>query len=184
MAPEFFYSDPHFGHANVTGYSNRPFADVDAMERELLERYSALVQPHHTVLWLGDCFFCSPEKAAEILGRLPGRKILCRGNHDRSASAMARIGFDLVVDSTTLNIAGRTVRACHYPYKGTPSAEVAPGADFPWPQRHKGEALLHGHTHSPTRRNGTQIHVGVDAWDYRPVSLAEVEALVAEAFGV
>ncbi len=184
MPPDFFISDPHFGHANVIGYSNRPFADVDEMDRELVARYQAVVQPHHTVLWLGDCFFCRPERAAEILAALPGRKILCRGNHDRSAAAMSRMGFDLVVDSVTLHIAGHTVRACHFPYKGTSTAEVAPDdAEHPWPTPRHGEVLLHGHTHSPHRRRDRQIHLGVDAWDYRPVALREVEALVREAFG-
>lgn len=183
VMPDFFYSDPHFGHANVLGYSNRPFADVDEMDRDLIARYQTVVRQDQTVLWLGDCFFCRPERAAEILAALPGRKILCRGNHDRSASSMARIGFELVTDTVTLNIAGRTCRANHYPYKGTPSAEVAPDAEHPWPQRHQGEVLIHGHTHSTKRRNGNQIHVGVDAWDYRPVALAEVEVLVRAVFG-
>ena len=48
------------------------------------------------------------------------------------------------------------------------------------PPRIKGEVLIHGHTHQPRRRDGNQIHVGVDAWDYAPVPLAAIEALIRE----
>ena len=41
-------------------------------------------------------------------------------------------------------------------------AEHRPKDDGSW--------LLHGHIHEKWRQNGRQINVGVDAWDFAPVS--------------
>ena len=49
-----------------------------------------------------------------------------------------------------------------------------------WPRNGKQEFLIHGHTHSTERRDGQAIHVGVDAWDYRPASFDEIVALMKE----
>lgn len=179
-----FYSDPHFGHDRVIEYSQRPFANADEMDARLIERYNASICPSDIVLWLGDCFFCDVARAAEIMSQLNGTKLLVRGNHDRSASAMARLGFAVVCDQLTLSIAGVKVIAAHYPYAGTPSPEDLQPArkqladQFPRPVRHKDQMLIHGHTHSRTRVFQGQIHVGVDAWDYRPAMYAEVAALI------
>ena len=43
----------------------------------------------------------------------------------------------------------------------------------------EGRWLLHGHTHIADQRiHGRQIHVGLDAWDLRPVPLGEIEDAV------
>lgn len=190
------YSDPHYGHANVIRYSQRPFDDAAHMDVFMLDAYRTSVREADTVIWLGDCFFMSFENAEALLRSLPGRKVLVRGNHDRSASRMAAMGFELVADrELRMHIAGRPVRLCHFPYAGTASAEddatsvgprgeetVAPYERYraQRPQRVKGEVLIHGHTHSRVRRNGNQIHVGVDAWGYRPVEMIDVERLIRE----
>lgn len=37
-----------------------------------------------------------------------------------------------------------------------------------------GLVLLHGHVHERWKVNGRQVNVGVDVWDYRPVSDAQI----------
>lgn len=184
MTVDHLYSDPHFGHGNVIKYCNRPFADVAEMNAELIRRYNETVGEHDVVLWLGDCFLGPIEFAQETLAQLNGRKLLVRGNHDGGLARMARIGFDIVTDSLTMHIAGRIVRVAHRPPKGVPSLEpeVAheDGAnDVPVPRRDQGVVYMHGHVHMPYRVQNNRVHVGVDAWDYRPASYAEVEALIA-----
>lgn len=185
MIPDWFTSDLHFGHANVIAYSNRPFSSVQEMNRELVRRYNSLVSPRDTVMFVGDVFFLSVEEAKTVLASMHGRKILVRGNHDKSAAAMARVGFDVVVDSATLELSGHTVRVSHYPYR----SQAHPGdfekvtkAGLEFPVRRPGEALIHGHKHSTNRREGRAVHVGVDAWDYYPASRYVVMELVREAF--
>lgn len=181
MLIHHFYSDPHFGHHNILEYSNRPFSDTKEMEEVFIERYNAHVSENDVVLWCGDCSYRLQE-LPEILSRMNGRKILIRGNHDKASGYMAKLGFDLVMDELVLHIGNRTCRVSHYPYAGT--SYIRGKKDERYldrrPQRQKGEVLIHGHTHSGKQRDGNMIHVGVDAWDYRPASFAEVAALVAE----
>lgn len=187
MLPQYFYSDPHWGHSNIIRYCSRPFKDVKEMNYELTRRYNEKVKPSDTVLWCGDCIFAKGDLGPhEILSGLNGHKILIKGNHDKSEAVMAEWGFDLVLTEAVLHIAGRTCRVSHFPYEDIEhSREGGEGARRDKyrelrPKRRKGEVLIHGHTHSPKKVQGNCIHVGVDAWDYAPVSMAEVEALVAK----
>ena len=179
-----FTSDPHYGHANIIAFCGRPFVDTLQMEATLIANYNQHVGASDTVLWVGDCFFCDEKAAAEILAQLNGHKILVRGNHDASAAKMARIGFDLVVDSLTMHLAGKIVRVHHYPYRlesrGDDNERIKQ-AGLKWPERQKDEWLIHGHIHSHEKQHGHAIHVGVDAWDFRPASLAEIEQLITGA---
>ena len=40
----YFTGDEHFGHKNAIKYCNRPFSDVDEMDREIIKR-------HNEVCW-------------------------------------------------------------------------------------------------------------------------------------
>lgn len=184
-----YWSDPHFNHYNVINYSRRPFQTLEEMNRELIRRYNQIVRPSDTCLWVGDCFFGPAEAAAEIMSQLNGRKALVRGNHDGPASRMAKLGFDLVVDRMTLNLAGHLVRVSHRPYAGMKSLEPRDTSKTTdqddtaviWQRNGSKELLIHGHTHSTRRREGMAIHVGVDAWDYAPATHEEIVALIREA---
>lgn len=158
---DFFYSDPHFGHANVIRYDERPFRDVEHMTRELVSRYNSVVAPDHTVLWVGDCFFAKLEQSVEIMRSLNGRKMLVRGNHDRSNGKMLGLGFELVADKMTLLVAGVTTEVQHHP-----------------PQYSREKASIHGHTHQKDAVHGRNVCVSVTAWDYFPVSYGAVSDLV------
>lgn len=181
MLFDYFYSDPHFGHRKIIEYCDRPFKDLAHMNQEMVDRYNYVVGYNELVLWVGDCFFLSLEKSQKMLSRLNGRKALVIGNHDRSPAQMLEMGFEFVADELSLRMAGRAVNVCHYPY-----AEMCEYTDDRYPERRpkrvKGQALIHGHTHSQKRRIGTAVHVGVDAWDFRPAHWGKVEKLVAEAF--
>lgn len=176
-----FYSDPHFGHSNILVHSNRAFVDVDEMNRTFVARYNAVVKPEHTVLWLGDSFFCKSPQAAKILKSMNGYKHLIIGNHDGTVTQMLEIGFDTVhLGDVFIRVAGRKIRCSHYPYwneepEGTRRDMRYEGKR---PLKVKGEVLLHGHTHSSKQMFRSMIHVGVDAWDYQPARRSEVEALV------
>ena len=137
-----------------------------------------MVRPSDTVLFVGDVFFTKVEEAKRILAMMNGHKLLVLGNHDRSATAMAKIGFDVVASELHMCIAGSHVRVHHYPYWENRGEDERDKAKRP--RKVKGEILIHGHTHSPKKRDGNLIHVGVDAWAYKPVRMAEVEALVRE----
>lgn len=179
-----FYSDPHFGHANIIEYAMRPHKSAADMNEALIKGYNEVVKPSDTCVWLGDCFLMPFDRAAEIMGRLNGHKILILGNHDRGAGSMAKLGFSLVLHECVLNIAGQTCRLNHWPYAppNLPKYDVRRTPEIEkrdkYSVRRKGEMLIHGHTHSNKRHVAGQIHVGVDAWEYRPVTMDEVEHLI------
>ncbi len=182
---DYFYSDPHFGHGPVIGYCNRPFDDVDHMNREMIARYNSRVGSSDVVLWLGDCFLCPKAAALEVMSQLNGRKLLVLGNHDGSASRMTSFGFMAVAQQMKLEIAGRRATACHYPYSGTGDGrgeKLGERFEELRPARVKGEVLLHGHTHERKRRRENMIHCGVDAWDYAPASHKEISDEIDKIF--
>jgi len=180
-----YWSDPHFGHAKVIEYSKRPFNSVEEMNETLIQRYNEIVGPKDTCLCVGDMFFGPFEAAEEVMSRLNGRKVLVLGNHDRTATRMSKTGFLLVTDLMTLNIDNHVVRVSHYPYAGMKSHEpTEPDREVTavgWRRNGKQEMLMHGHTHSTKKRDGMAIHVGVDAWDYRPATHDQIVELVREA---
>jgi len=160
-----FISDTHFYHANIVEFCKRPFADVEAMNDALVSNIRNHTDERSVVLWLGDVFFCDVDRAQAIMRELPGRHVLVRGNHDGTASRMARCGFSAVVDQLTFQLNDQTIVASH----------------FPTTQRPQDAVLMHGHTHSTERLSpcGKRLHVGVDAWDYRPASIDEILALLS-----
>ena len=171
----YFYSDPHFGHRNIINFADRDFTDIEDMEDYMIHTYNSVVTTEDQVIWVGDCFFTTAEKAAEIMDKLNGSKILVRGNHDGSPARMRRIGFDFVCEEMVLKMAGHRVRVSHYPYAQD---------NYPYDQTDRaiddGGILIHGHTHSADKVNGNMIHVGVDAWDFRPVAKKQIEKLAQQ----
>lgn len=172
MIPDFITSDWHLGHKNIIKYSNRPFKDVDEMNRELVKRYNDVVwSPNHVVLWLGDCAF-NYRLLADTISNLNGIKILLRGNHDKdfSDSQLIKAGFSVVLSQHFMSRIGNTlVRYSHYPYKGY--SEDRRYEDRR-PPKEKGVILIHGHTHEPyilTPKN--TIHAGVDGYGYYPIPI-------------
>lgn len=173
-----FYSDPHFGHYNIIDYALRPYRTSDEMDDALVANYNAVVDPNDVVCWLGDCALGSVEKAKATMGRLNGRRILVLGNHDRTAGVMAGLGFELVMREAVIRISGRTCRLHHYPYAPPRNNSREKRQQHRHPVRRKGEVLIHGHTHTNDKAHDGMIHVGVDAWDYRPVPYEAVAELV------
>jgi len=80
-------SDTHFGHDKMYRFTNddgsliRPWAK-DAAEGDeiMIENWNAVVRPDDRVYHLGDVAI--PRRAIATLGKLNGRIILIKGNHD------------------------------------------------------------------------------------------------------
>ena len=65
-------------------------------------------------------------------------------------------------------IAGQQVQINHFPYD--PGEPDRPAKFTQWRPKDVGGWLLCGHIHEKWRQNGRQINVGVDAWNFAPVS--------------
>jgi calcineurin-like phosphoesterase family protein len=157
----FFTADHHFGHAGARGLFKRPFADVAAMDAAMIARWNATVAPADTVWHLGDfAVRCSPERVEALLATLAGTKHLIAGNNDLAATREAA-GWAGVGAFAELEVDGTRVVLCHYALRV-------------WNGQGKGAWNLHGHSHARLPPLTRQADVGVDARDFRPVTLDEI----------
>ena len=166
MSNTWFTSDLHFGHANVIKYCNRPYASAEEMDEALIANWNANVKSDNTVIILGDVFFCKEDRAISILRRLNGRKKLLLGNHDkviRNSSKIQSFFDEIFPDLHEINIDGQKVVISHYPL-------------LSWNNAMRGSYMLHGHSHGnvPFDEKFRRLDIGVDCWNYRPVSWREV----------
>lgn len=191
---DFFISDTHFGHKRILELCNRPFDTVEQMNDWIVKRWNETVKPEDTVYHLGDVALGPIHESLANVKRLNGYKILIDGNHDRrfmnrhnpeKAAHWEKVyldnGFADVVSSEAVLVNGiYPAFLSHFPYDG----DSHDGDRYEDQRLYDGGTLLiHGHTHSAdivTRsKNGTlQIHVGVDAWAYKPVSSDEIVKVI------
>lgn len=82
MNKVYILSDTHFGHENIIKYCNRPFTSVQEMDEAMIKNWNSVVDREDTVLHLGDFGLGKREYIRDIIGKLNGKKILIKGNHD------------------------------------------------------------------------------------------------------
>ena len=179
LMARYFTADLHLGHSNIIEYSGRPFRDATHMNTELVARWNSTVQPMDEVVVLGDFAMGRIAETLPVVSELHGRKVLLAGNHDHcwhghkkgvdaAVDRYLEAGFDEIWQGRVdLQIGQARVVACHFPYRGDshdPDRYVAhrPADEGAW--------LLHGHVHERWKVRENMINVGVDAWDYAPVS--------------
>ena len=157
----YFTSDTHFGHANIIEYSKRPYKDVKEMDEALIKNWNETVSPTDTVYHLGDVMF---SKDYYILDRLNGTKYFLWGNHDsdRFIEQLDKRSLSLK-DYHEFKYNGHLFVLCHFPL-------------LTWNKARKGSIHLHGHIHStvPIYSNVARYDVGVDANNYKPVSIEQI----------
>jgi calcineurin-like phosphoesterase family protein len=159
----FFTSDTHFGHGGALGLYRRPFASVAAMSLAMVERWNQTVGPDDVVWHLGDFAIGQPPPVvAGLLARLSGDKHLIAGNNDPAATT-GLDGWASVQPYAEIAVDGISLVLCHYPFRS-------------WRGMNKGWVNLHGHSHGRLKPLPRQFDVGVDVWDFRPVTVAEILA--------
>jgi len=180
-------SDLHFGHENIIRYCDRPFADVDEMDAELVRRWNERVAPGDTVWVLGDVALGPIHSSLRKVAGLHGEKRLVSGNHDRCwpgnkkwerwLDEYREAGFVEIVTDAEIDLGdGMVLPACHFPYRGDSHDD---DRFVPYRPIDHGGWLLHGHVHERWKVDERQLNVGCDVWDYAPVAAAELRALVA-----
>lgn len=159
----FFTSDTHFGHAGALSRFSRPFASVAAMDAAMVTRWAETVGADDEVWHLGDfAIRRTGAQMADLLAALPGRKHLVAGNNDGPITR-ALTGWSSVQDYAEIERDGIKLVLCHFPFRT-------------WNAMYKGSLNLHGHSHGQLKPMPRQIDLGVDVWDFRPVTLAQLRA--------
>lgn len=180
----YFVSDTHFFHANILKYCNRPFANVDEMNRVMVENWNRVVGKNDIVYHLGDFAFADHQKTCSILDKLNGSITLILGNHDRLQSWQS-------IQKSQRESGRKSVQIQHGQFevripdndanRGSQSIVLSHYAMRTWNKAHYKAWQLYGHSHGtlPEDPNSLSFDVGVDCWNYTPVSYAQVKAKMA-----
>lgn len=193
----FFTADPHFGHANIIRYSNRPWLDpatdlmvnpedpkgpliwvsdqvarkrCDEMDAAIISNWNSVVGPEDTVYLIGDfCFGKYTGTFRHYFDLLTGKIIFIKGNHDKLAWANRQCFFAYHDSYLETKVQGQTMTICHYAMRV-------------WNKSHHGAWNLYGHSHGslPDDPNALAIDVGMDCHDFKPISFEQVAAIMAK----
>lgn len=168
----YFISDTHFYHKNIIKYCNRPFADVEQMNNELIKNWNEVVSPNDTIYHLGDFSMGNKDiSSLDIIYKLNGRKILILGNHDKWKKSIYE-SFGFTVLKAPIRLDEYKLVLSHYP--------------IPDKQIPKDYINLHGHIHDKSLYNEydkfdpneysleKHINLSCDVINFRPISLDQV----------
>jgi calcineurin-like phosphoesterase family protein len=157
----FFTSDTHFGDPRVLRIDKRPFKSIPEHDEALIARWNETVSDDDEVWHLGDfALHASPRRIDELLLVLKGRKHLITGNND-GPDTLAAQGWASIQAYAEIHLDGKALVLCHYAFRT-------------WKNMGRGWIDLHGHSHGLLKRQTRQYDVGVDVWDYRPVTLEAI----------
>jgi len=159
MGKIYLTADPHYHHANIIKYCNRPFGTYHQMDEALIKNHNSVVSNDDTVFFLGD-FTLSRNKDVieDYLSRLNGHKHLILGNHDE-ARPFTYVGCGFESVHTSYPLPEHNLIMVHDP--SLSDACKALGYD----------KILCGHVHNLFEFHNGVLNVGVDIHDYKPISL-------------
>lgn len=159
----YFTADTHFGHGGMMSARMRrprPFSSVEAMDEHLIAAWNNRIRPSDEVWHLGDfAYAASAAHCRAVFSRLNGRKRLVLGNHD--ASRTTDLPWYSQDERAEVVVEGRRFVLGHY-------------AQRTWNHLHRGALHLYGHSHGSLLGCGRSLDVGVDTWDWRPVTVSEI----------
>ena len=181
----FIVSDTHFYHKNIIKYCNRPYTDVNEMNKALIDNWNSTVGVNDTVYHLGDFSFidwnlCKQNNIARsdsraytfnhVVKQLNGKIILLLGNHDvKYPNEIEQLeGFEKIIVSHTyhLNIGNDTIYLSHEPL---------PDYIFEGMDNKNSIYNLHGHIHDAILKDKYHWNCCVDAqhMNFKPMLFEE-----------
>jgi calcineurin-like phosphoesterase family protein len=167
MMKTFYTSDPHYGHytsseRNILKFCNRPFQTIEEHDEALIKNWNNVVSDDDRVYVLGDVLLGRHKANPNaILSRLQGKELhLITGNHD-GPTTIESYRWASVQPYLEIIDQNQKIVLCHFKF-----------AIFN--KCHKGAVQLFGHSHGGASQNKQQIDVGVDCWNYSPITLREI----------
>ena len=160
MVDIWFISDPHFGHANIIKYCNRPFANTQEMDAVMIERWNSVVKPQDHIYCGGD-FTMNQLDLHRVAPQLYGHKRLILGNHDNSAPMRDYCKY---FEKILMWRLFKPIIFTHVPIHRDNFG--------------KAQVNVHGHIHEKPSPAGPYINMCVEVRNYTPVHL---DMLLAEA---
>lgn len=176
----FFTSDSHFHHRgavrirHLNAGEEVTEAEVEEMNRTLIERWNEVVPKNGIVVHTGDFSFAGGKRTIETLEQLNGTIHLVLGNHDKGMTNPVEARFAGISEMLL-------VRACWDDTEGVAHKQRIVACHYPllsWDMAQHGTWHVHGHSHGTARYPfvGKVLDVGVDCNDLRPFSFWKVAA--------
>lgn len=162
MSKLWLTADKHHGHINILSYENRPFKNVEEMDKKIIQFHNEMVKEDDLTIDVGDFYFRGSWQAKknhywDYLKQYNGRYIIVNGNHEKKNSIIDPF------QSATAIISKLRVLFVHDPINATTNYDL----------------IVHGHLHSKSflmelHEKGKKvllINVGIDVlqWKFRPV---------------
>lgn len=163
---KYFTSDTHYDHGNIMRYCHRPFETVEEMNTTMISNWNSVVKPGDEVYHVGDfAFVKNKNRINEILRQLNGQVHLILGNHDKQPAKQAN--FASVSSMKKIKIGDTKIILCHYAMRV-------------WDQSHYGTYHLYGHSHGTLADdpNALSCDIGVDCWNFTPVSIEQIREVM------
>lgn len=170
----YFTSDLHLGHQSIIRMQNRPFENVDEMDRTIIQNINSVVTNNDRLYILGDIAHHIPrEMREELISKIRGKKYLLLGNHDLTQNGdwtdLNPKLFEWIGHYRKESLYGLNIIMMHYPLMS-------------WHKINAGSIMLHGHIHAGPEYNQENIQngirrydVGMDANQYMPVSVYQIQ---------
>jgi calcineurin-like phosphoesterase family protein len=165
----WFTSDQHFGHKNIIKSCNRPFGSVEEMDAALIANWQVLVKPEDEIWCLGDFAFRNSRSVSSYLSELPGKKHLIHGNHD-SEETKNLSAWASSQGIAEIKIGKQVIVLCHYALRV-------------WHWKNGGTLHFYGHSHGQLPGCKQSLDVGVDCFDFKPVTLERINERLMLSIG-
>lgn len=153
----YFIGDLHIGHKAICKY--RDFDTVEEHDACIFDNWNSTISKRDLVFVMGDA--CFTEEAMWRIHKLPGRKILVKGNHDYLKSDVLLHAFEDIEGITKYK---RQFWLTHAPIH---------------PAELRGKINIHGHVHSQTIPDNRYINVSCENVNFTPVSLEMIREYTA-----
>jgi calcineurin-like phosphoesterase family protein len=158
----WFTADNHFGHKRIIELANRPFDSIEQMDEVMIERWNNCIAKGDLVYHLGDFSFADQDL---YLSRLNGQKRFVKGNHDHS-NRMSKTGWQTINEMLDIRVNDTSIVLCHYALRV-------------WSKSGHGSLHFYGHSHNNLPGDSQCCDVGVDAWNFYPVTLEDIKGRLA-----
>jgi calcineurin-like phosphoesterase family protein len=146
---------------------------MEEMNQAMVDRWNSVVTDKDVVYHLGDFSFAKDQQQTiELLNKLNGSEIhLILGNHDKHMKAWVKEKFtscqpykEIYLPDTEAYGEKQFIVLIHYAMRV-------------WNKSHRGSWQLYGHSHGslPDDPHSRNLDVGVDCWDFTPVSYEKIK---------
>ena len=171
----WFTADQHHAHKNIIRHCGRPWRSVDKMDRDIISNINDALSPGDTLYHVGDFCWAGSDRwhfYEMLMNKYRDDVIhqLILGNHDKlHPFKYVELGFVQVHTSLKLEAAfGHTLILNHDPSIHDIVKDIG--------------TLICGHVHGLFKISHRTINVGVDVWDFKPVSEETIVGIIEEKF--